>query len=118
MNLSNIATKSLCEELLRRASHTDALLALVNGAGKYGEPVKEEPPSSSKRRGAQRVKQEEILTVLREAKRPLTVEEAMRQIPRACRAQVAGHLRRAALDGLVTRVGAKKPFAYAFKGRG
>lgn len=115
MNLKNIATKDLCQELLNRATHTDALLALVNGAGNYHKPEAKEPrrsPSGHRKL----ITQADVIECIRSAGKQLDAATIKRRLRSRSPSAVNAHLFVMFRAGKLIRMGVQRPYSYTLPG--
>lgn len=115
MNLSSIPTRTLVEEVLRRCNRVDTILDLARNTEATVEDGDAPPTNGScagRPRGSTRLRNEDIVAVMRSAGRAMTTYEIAKKIPRATSASVGGHIRRGVLAGKIEQKGTERPYAY------
>jgi len=108
MTIQSYSTSDLCKELLRRAEHTDALLALVNGAGSMSVP---KPPVERPRR-PKRISFEDFMDAFAKIDKPTVVDALARKL-HLTKGTVHGQIHRGVREGRIMVHGKGKPHAYS-----
>jgi DNA-binding MarR family transcriptional regulator len=114
MNLKHVSTSAMVKELLVRAEHMDALLALV-GVARAVEPAAERPPVSvrhARRRGTGLLSQPKFLEALSGVPLPKTTVQLARQLKLTVHS-VDHHMRSLEQEGKVQRIGNSRPALWA-----
>jgi DNA-binding transcriptional ArsR family regulator len=107
MNLKHISTVDMVKELLARAEHMDALLALVN-SGVARMEIQPPPTAGTRRTRSVRIKKDEFLQALSKMPLPKTGTQLARQLKLSLNS-VNNHLRMLERAGKTRRVGNSRP---------
>lgn len=109
MNLKEVSTVELVQEVLTRAQNIDALLTLVGGTKR----IDAGPPAKAPRKvKGSRVSALEFFQGMRSLGRPATVKELARRFTNGDSTTCHGHIYRAIKRGDIIRLGDRKPHAY------